>query len=189
MLLWLCKCRLWPARLPPFASPTFACFTAATARFARWLWREESCHELRNIRQFVVGIQHIHWLLHLLWEDKAHRYERHRDPSGHQQLTLPLRKEERNERGTGSEQWRNVTPNSISKPCFMLPLDHSAFWSSVNAQKCCLGFDSIYVFVKGIFSDNGHNVIIFLPPYFVFWLKYFVLTSIFKLMLLLDALN
>ena len=106
-----------------------------------------------------------------------------------QQLILPLRKEERNERGTGSEQWRNVTPNSISKPCFMPPLDHSALWSSVNAQKCCLGFDSICVFIKGIFSDNGHTVIIFLPPYFVFWLKYFVLTSIFKLMLLLDALN
>lgn len=60
--------RAW---LPPFASPTFACFTAATTGFARGFWREESCHELWDIRQFMVGIQHVHWLLHLLQEEKV----------------------------------------------------------------------------------------------------------------------
>lgn len=60
--------RAW---LPPFASPTFACFTAATTGFARGFWREEPCHELWDIRQFMVGIQHVHWLLHLLQEEKV----------------------------------------------------------------------------------------------------------------------
>ena len=62
------------AWLPPFASSAFACFTAATTRFARGLWREESGHKLRDIRQFMVGIQHVHWLLHLL-QGESIRYE------------------------------------------------------------------------------------------------------------------